>query len=336
MMETFIVSLLFFIMLAALAIWLLKRIRTVEEGHVVVTQWMDRHSRVVKPGPYVLWPFEEEVAKIMVRQREATIPVPNVFTHGGLPVTVNLRYTYRLDPTRMAKDELYYSDAERKEQQITIFKQLFQEIIEELNPSNNKADKAESENDHQGEKPPQRVDISKLFSPFGGEKGIELRKMLGERAQEMLAEHGIDLKSAPLVVGGLQLPQPIVDAYTTYITSDLDSTSRSTFIERVRKAAPEMSETGLVQLFYLIQNPSAELHAIFSSGTVQPDVYLHRGDTMIRQPATPPPLQSPPQPQPPSGNSSPQKPIQPTPPETSLQDLPLTREVMDTLKFGKF
>lgn len=335
-MENLIISLLFFIALAALAIWLLKRIRTVEEGHVVVIQWMNRHSRVVEPGPYVLWPFEEEVTKIMVRQREATIPVPNVFTHGGLPVTVNLRYTYRLDPTQMAKDEFYYSDAERKEQQITIFKQLFQEIIEELEPSNNKAEKTEPKNDLQNEKPPQRADISRLFSPFGGEKGIELRKMLGERAQKELAKHGIDLKSAPLVVGGLQLPPAIVDAYTTYITSDLDSTSRSTFIERVRKAAPEMSETGLVQLFYLIQNPSAELHAIFSSGTVQPDVYLHRGDTTIRQQATPPSPPPPSQPQLPSGNSSTPKSTQPTPPETYLQDLPLTREVMDTLKFEKF
>jgi hypothetical protein len=326
-----IIPLLFFIILAVLAIWLLKRIRTVEEGHVVVTQWMDRYSRVVKPGPYILWPFEEEVAKIMVRQREATILVPNVFTHGGLPVTVNLRYTYRLDPARMVvSDELYYSDADRREQQVTIFKQLFQEIIEDLNPSNNKT---ESENNSASEKTPLRADIPTLFSPFGGEKGIELRKRLVERAREMLAEHGIVLASAPLVVGGLQLPQPIVDAYMTYITSDLDSTSRSTFIERVRKAAPTMSDTGLVQLLYLIQNPSAELHAIFSSGTVQPDVYLHRGDTTIRQPAPPPSPLPLPQPQPPSGNSSAPTPTQPTPPETYLQDLPLTREVMDTLKF---
>ena len=88
------------------AFYIARRMRKVQEGHIAVVHWMDRFSRTVGAGPYWLRPFEDEVAQVYVRQREATAALPNIFTDGGLPVTVNLRYAFRLDPASMATDEL--------------------------------------------------------------------------------------------------------------------------------------------------------------------------------------------------------------------------------------
>ena len=115
-----------------LAQYFKRRVRTVKEGHIAVLQWMDRFSRKVGAGPYWLRQFEEEVAQVYVRQREATISLPKIFTDGGLGVTVDLHYAYRLDPERMEKDELYYSEAERKKQQEMLMREALLDLLQEL------------------------------------------------------------------------------------------------------------------------------------------------------------------------------------------------------------
>lgn len=324
-MEALIALLIFIIIVIVAALiyiavaWLRSRVRTVPQGHVAVIHWMSRLSRVVGPGPYFLRPFETEKTKIMIRQREATIGIPNVFTHGGLPVTVNLRYTYRLDLQKMESDEYDYSERERIEQQSTIFKLLLQEIVRNL------------ESPASEEKSARRVDIQSLFSPFIGAKGVALRAQLEQGARESLAKHGIILTDSPVAIGGLQLPESIVNAYMSLLSSDFDSTAKSDFIERVRSAAPNMSDAGLVQLFNVIQNPSAELHTIFTNGYVQPDIYIQKNDLGVRQPAPPPaPLPSAPR----TRSQAPPNAAEPVAHEDpgKGQGLPLTEDTMQMLK----
>lgn len=93
--------------------YLSTRIRKAEEGYVAVIEQMDRFKRTAGPGYYFLSPIENEATKVYVRQREAKEVVPNVFTEGGMPVTVNLRYSYWLEPKHMNRHEIYYTDAER-------------------------------------------------------------------------------------------------------------------------------------------------------------------------------------------------------------------------------
>lgn len=317
-------------------VWLVKSFKTVPEGYVAITNWMDRHARILEPGPHLLMPFEEEVAQIKVRQSEGKLVVPNVFTHGGLPVAVNLRYTYRLDPRRMHRDELYYPEDERREQQIKIFKQIFQDVIEELRPSaEQSAPKFASRNPQEESADkgttPSRVDIAGLFSPFVGQQGIELKRRLEERARKMLSEHGVMLATnAPFVIHGLQLPDAIVEAYVDLIASDFNSTARSDFIARVRNAT-NMSEAGLVQLLNVIQNPSTDLHSIFANGFVQPEMYVQDGKPGVRQRVPDASKQTEPN-RPPSDETAQPKSTLSLFDLSAVHDLPLTEEVMQTLK----
>jgi hypothetical protein len=339
-MTEIITLILLLIIVLLVVVWLMKSFKTVPEGYVAITNWMDRYARILEPGPHLLMPFEEEKAQIKVRQSEGKLAVPNVFTHGGLPVVVNLRYTYRLDPRRMHRDELYYLEDERREQQVNIFKQIFQEVIAELAPSaEQSAQKSAPQNPQGGGgadkgTTPSRVDIAGLFSPFVGRQGIELKRRVEERARKMLAEHGVMLATnAPFVIYGLQLPDVIVEAYMDLIASDFNSTAMSDFIARVRNAT-NMSEAGLVQLLNVIQNPSADLRAIFASGFVQPEMHIQDGKPGVRQRVPDAPTQrEPDKSHKMSSDETGQPKSTPSPLDLSaMHDLPLTEEVMRTLK----
>lgn len=247
------------------------RFHTVPEGHVAIIQRLDKFERTAGPGLYMLRPMEEEVARLYVRQREARAVVPNVFTEGGLPVTVNLRYSYSLDPSVMNRDEIYYSDEERDEQLRTLLKRVFQDLMYQLAqlPSSDSAPTAGEDAD--------RVNIERLFSPFAGRKARIVQTELEPAVRESLRPHGYIVTNAPVLINGLTLPPEISGAYVDLLHADFDSSARADFIRRVRKSAPNMSEGGLVQLLNIIQNPSASIQSVFSGGTLDSEVLLHGG-----------------------------------------------------------
>ncbi|MFN8465700.1 MAG: SPFH domain-containing protein [Caldilineaceae bacterium] len=240
------------------------RVRTVPEGHVAIVHRFDKYERTVPPGLYLLRPMEEEVARLYIRQREARAVVPNVFTEGGLPVDVNLRYSYSLDPSRMHRDEIHYDDEERNEQLRTLLKRVFQDLMYQLGqmpaPSVSAGDD------------PDRVNVTRLFSPFAGSKARALQTSLEPAVRGALLPHGIIVTDAPVLINGLTLPPAISTAYMDLFHADFDSTARADFVRRMRKAAPGMTEGGLVQLLNIIQNPSASIQSIFSGGTLSYEV----------------------------------------------------------------
>ncbi len=282
--------------------YFIGRIRTVPEGHVAVIEQLQKYKRTVGPGLYLLRPLEAEVARIYVRQREATAIVPNVFTEGGLPVVVNLRYSYRLDPQFMNRDELYYSDGDRWEQQRTLLKRVFQNLMTEMEKINTERYK---------KRPPQpagqgkRVDSIALFSPFAGEKALPLQNALEPAVRSALGQHGIMVTAAPVLINGLTLPPEVSAAYTELLSNDFSSSARADFIRRMRNASPNLSEAAMVHLLNIIQNPSADVHNIFSGGTLNTDILLEKGKTSSRssvQPSPPPSAPSTPPPSaPPAG-----------------------------------
>ncbi len=251
------------------AFYFLTRFRTVPEGQVAIIQRLDKFERTAGPGLYMLRPMEEEAARIYVRQREARAVVPNVFTEGGLPVTVNLRYAYSLDPRLMNRDEVYYSAEEREEQLRTLLKRVFQDLMYQLSQLPSAPDGAPG-----GGTDPDRVNIERLFSPFAGRKARVVQTELEPAVRETLRPHGYIVTNAPVLINGLTLPPEISGAYVDLLHADFDSSARADFIRRVRKAAPNMTEGGLVQLLHIIQNPSASIQSIFSGGTLDSEVLL--------------------------------------------------------------
>jgi hypothetical protein len=261
----------------ALALFVaVTRFHTVPEGHVAIIQRLDKFERTAGPGLYLLRPMEEEVARLYVRQREARAVVPNVFTEGGLPVTVNLRYSYSLDPSLMNRDEVYYSDEERDEQLRTLLKRVFQDLMYQLAqlPSSDSAQAAGED--------PDRVNIERLFSPFAGRKARMVQTELEPAVRNTLRPHGYVVTNAPVLINGLTLPPEISGAYVDLLHTDFDSSARADFIRRVRKAAPNMSEGGLVQLLNIIQNPSASIQSVFSGGMLDSEVLLQGSQLSTR------------------------------------------------------
>ena len=252
--------------MAAAAFIVVSRFRTVPEGHVAIVHRFDKYERTVPPGLYMLRPMEEEVARLYIRQREARAVVPNVFTEGGLPVDVNLRYSYSLDPSCMHRDEIHYSDEERSEQLRTLLKRVFQDLMYQLA-------EMPAPSDLQGDDP-DRVNVTRLFSPFAGSKARVLQTSLEPAVRAALFPHGIVVTAAPVLINGLTLPPAISAAYMDLLHADFDSTARADFIRRMRKAAPGMTEGGLVQLLNIIQNPSASIQSIFSGGTLSYEVLM--------------------------------------------------------------
>jgi hypothetical protein len=251
----FWVWLLIFLVVALVAVlYFATRIRQVPEGFVAVVEKMDKFERTAGPGMYLLRPLEEEVTQINVRQREAAESVPNVFTDGNLGVIVNLRYAYALDPVYMNNSEIYYTDDQRTEQQRTLLKAAFGEVMYKLSQTPTPKSAAD------------RVDMLHLFSPFAGPKARMLLQELDKAVRAVLQQHGIIVSKGPIVINGLTLPPGVGDAYTEMLSTDFSSTARSDFIRRVRSASPGMSEAALIQLFNLIQNRSADMHTFFSGG----------------------------------------------------------------------
>jgi hypothetical protein len=278
------------------AFYIANRMRKVQEGHIAVVHWMDRFSRTVGAGPYWLRPFEDEVAQVYVRQREATASLPNIFTEGGLPVTVNLRYAYRLDPNRMATDELYYSDAERRSQQEMLMREVLLDLVQELSPPANAA-AAGGASAPRDEEP---LDVVTLFSPFAGPKAPIVRSSLKERMSEALLAHGIAITGAPVQIAGLALPPDLSAVFGEFMGARFSSSARAEIIRRVRAAAPNISETGLVHLLNIIQNPSAEIQTIFTTGMVNQDMLLDDSGAVLRQRLGGAVVQPPQQPMPPA------------------------------------
>ena len=287
--------------MVTIAFMVVTRVRTVPEGYVAIVHRFDKYERTVPPGLYLLRPMEEEVARLYIRQREARAVVPNVFTEGGLPVDVNLRYSYSLDPGRMHRDEIHYNDEERNEQLRTLLKRVFQDLLYQLGQM--PAPRA-----HPGDDP-DRVNITQLFSPFAGSKARVLQTSLEPAVREALRPHGIIVTAAPVLINGLTLPPAISAAYMDLFHADFDSTARADFVRRMRKAAPGMTEGGLVQLLNIIQNPSASIQSIFSGGTLSYEVLMqgNQENTLrtIHQPV----------PNPGPGPTSVQQPEASTPPE---------------------
>lgn len=320
-----------------LALLVLRCIRTVETGYVAIVYFWERLRRVVGAGPYILWPWEEEKAQIFVRTREVTgTGIPNIFTHGGLPVTVMLDYEMRLAPELMTIDELQYDDAMRKEQQVRIIKGIVQRLVREATPP---APSATPDSN--------QVNIGLIFSPFLGQQLGDMRDSLESEARAALLAHGIELMAGSLLISWLSIPGDVISAYTESLAQDFSSASRHKFITRLREAAPTMSDMGLVQLFNVIEHNPADIRTIFAEGGFDPAMRIQEDGVSLRTPlAGSPP--SPPSPLPPSSPSHPPQssPVPNTPVQTSTQtsetpspasqptnnDLPLTEEDMATLR----
>ena len=259
--------------LGLLVLFVVLRIRTVDEGFVAVLQFLDRYSRIVGPGPYFLWPLQEEIVRVNVRRREVTgLEISGIFTHGGIPLSVLLAYEMRLAPQQMDTDELYYDEQAREAQQIRIFKQILQELITDASPPAPQDDK-------------NKVDFGLLFSPFVGTQLRQIRTQLEQRAIGEMIKHGIELMTGTLIISRLSIPNPIITAYTDLITSGFSSAARHQFIDRVRNAGGNMSDSGLVQLLNAIQENPGNIHSIFSTGSVQPDVRVQDDNVSVRMSA---------------------------------------------------
>jgi hypothetical protein len=266
-------SLFLFGSAAAILVFLITCIRRVKEGHVVVIERWNKFVRTGGPGPYLLWPTEGVVGDpICIRQREMVSRVPEVTTEGGLLVTVNLRFAFSLDPKQMQTDELYYTDEQRGLQLERLLKRVFQEVLykleqtplEQLPSSAASAPPADIKQD--------RVDIEHLFSPFAGRKKRILQSELELAVRSMLRPHGFVVSEAPVVIYRLVLAPEIQRAYLDLVSTDFNSTARSDFIRRVRDAAPHMTEAGLIQLFNIIQNPTPDVHSVFSGGMLHTEM----------------------------------------------------------------
>lgn len=310
------------VLVIAAALYIANRFRTVEEGYVDVLQQFDKMSRCVDPGPYWLRPFEEKVRSIFVRQREVTgLEIPGIFTHGGTSVTVLLDYEMKLDPTKMSKDELYYDEISRDDQQRRIIKGILQEIVREIPAPPPQPDQS-------------RTDTNRLFSPFSS-KSVEVRQKLEAKASQQLAQHGIVIGQGSLLIGRLNLHPKILEAIIEAQTKGFTSASEKEMIERIRAAGVGMSDAGLVQLVHAIRNHDSGMNTIIAGGGFVPGMHLNTGpiSTPLTN-ATPPPTAQP-APTPPQ-TTDPAQPSTPpgadsTKPTPQGDDLPLTPEVMLTL-----
>lgn len=285
-------------LLAAIAVTLIvahtlqsRRVRTVPEGYMLRLKRFGRHSRVVGPGLQTLRPDEMDAGEVLVRRRELILPVSEVFTHGGLPVTVRLSLSHSLDLKSMAVDEIYYPDDERQAQIARLLKGLLQQLVAQTPaPAPAQVDS-------------NRVDMAGLFSPFVGQTRVAFIRRLQVIAKEALGRHGIVLTDDPIVIDGLELPEEIIEAYTDLVQSNFQSSARYDFIRRVRAAAPQVSDAALVQLSS--QQTVGDLRTIFTTGNLQPELFMVDRDMLMRNsapqpkatmtgaPPTPPPPPSP-------------------------------------------
>jgi hypothetical protein len=298
-------------------IWFVRSIRTVPEGHVAILQWMDRHSRVVESGPYLLRPLEEEASRLFVRQREVrSLGIPNIFTHGGIPLTVMLDYEMRLDPKQMEQDELYYDESEREDQQIRILKGILLDLVRLLPQPLAQQDT-------------NRQDFALLFSPFVTH-AAQIRERLEQQAIAELADHGVQISERSLLISWLKIPDAIVSAYTDALAMGFSGAAQHELIQRLRNAGANMSDMALIQLVNAIKNNPGELSTIFASGGFQPELRVQTGNAIVQVPGTPATQTTPPS----SAPAPSQGGVQSNNGATDLPaaDLPLTPEDMALLR----
>lgn len=265
-----LILLALFLLLALLAVLVAKRLPTVEEGHVAVVQSFDRFSRLIKPGPYILWPWEEKIAEIRVAQRVVNeLRIPGIFTRGGLLISVMLSYEMELDLEKMTVAQLYYDAQAREDQQVRIFKQVLQDVIADAPPLPPPDD-------------PTRPDVLRLLSPLVGPPAKPVLAQLAQQAAGELALRGFVITPGSLILSRLSLPEPIVDALLEWRRNEFASAARHEFIKRVRDAGGAMSDTALVQLLNAIQENPGNIHSIFTTGSMQPDVRIQEDDLSVR------------------------------------------------------
>jgi hypothetical protein len=253
--------------------WVIMRIRTVPEGFVAIIQFMDRHCRLVGSGPYLLRPLEKEATRLFVRQREIhNLGIPNIFTHGGMPLTVLLDYEMRLNPNRMDQDELYYPELEREDQQTRVLKRILQDLVRNLPHPPAQEDT-------------NRADVNLLFSPFVTQ-AAQIREMLEQRAISELANNGVEISEGSLLISRLQLPDTVVSAYTDALAMNFSGAAQHELIQRLRNAGTNMSDMALIQLVNAIKNNPGELNTIFASGGFQPDLRVQTGNATVQVPGT--------------------------------------------------
>jgi hypothetical protein len=207
----------------------------------------------------------------LVRQREVrNLGIPNIFTHGGLPLTVMIDFEMRLNPQGMGKDELYYDDFEREDQMVRILKRVLLESIA------NAPRPQEQRNTG-------RVDVASLFSPFLT-GAAQIRDGLEHQALPRLAQHGIVISEGSLLISWLKIPDDIVTAYTDALAKGFSSSAEHELIQRLRNAGTGMSDMGLVHLINAIRDNPPELSTIFASGGFQPEVRIQSGAATVQTP----------------------------------------------------
>jgi hypothetical protein len=294
--------------------WAIRRIRKIPEGHVGIIQFMDRHRRVVGSGPYWLRPFEEEATRLFIRQREITnLDIPNIFTHGGMPLNVMLDYEMRLNPDSMDQDELYYEEFEREDQQTRVLKGILQDLVRNLpRPS--------------AQKDTNRADMDLLFSPFLTQSA-QIRAELEQRAISEMANCGVEISKGTLLISRLKLPDNIISAYTDALAMNFSGAAQHELIQRLRNAGTNMSDMALIQLVNAIKENSGDFNTIFASGGFAPDVRVQTANTTVQVPGAAA-TQTAPDPSPVGAGKQSTNGVN----NISASDLPLTLEDMALLR----
>lgn len=200
--------------------WWRRHLRSVAEGHEVPIQWMGKHSRIVGPGPYMLRPGEKAGEPILVRQHEVFLSVPDIYVNGESPVRVNLKYSMTLSLRAMTRDELYYSDAERHQLQVRLFKDALQRLIAESSGA-------------AGSDTPGRGDGGGVSSSFFETPLFAIGDVLQLRVQDELKKHGIRLVPGTLMIDSLSPPVEIVHG-----AMDKSTGSGASATIQVPKSAP--------------------------------------------------------------------------------------------------
>jgi hypothetical protein len=178
---------------------------------------MGKHSRIVGAGPYVLRPGEKAGEPILVRQHEVHMSVPDLYVNGET-VRVNLKVSITLSLRDMTRDELYYSDTERHQLQVRLFKDALQRLIAESSGA------AWPDNAGRGDGASSFFFDTPLFA---------LGDLLQLRVQDELRKHGIRLVSGTLMIDSLSSPAEIIPA-----PAEKNAGAGASAAIRVPKSAP--------------------------------------------------------------------------------------------------
>lgn len=258
--------------------WFTNSFKTVEEGHVAVLEWFSKYSRVVSAGPYLLRPFERESHKLSIRNDEMSMPVAGIFTHGGMPLTVFLKYEMHLNPDVMSQSDLYCDLNQREEQQNRILTKILFKLV-------SKAPRVMRDKDEY------KLDVNALFSPFFTHKE-QIQEDLEKQASVELKKHGIEITQGSMLISKYQLPLDVTAAYGEALALNFKGDSKQRLIRQLRDAGANMSDIHLVQLINAISDNPGEFNNFFSSSGFQPDIRIQTDSASVKMPSadqTPPP-----------------------------------------------